>query len=147
MKRLLITAVLAFASTSIFAADVGVSISIGEPGFYGRLDIGGYPPPQVIYREPRTMYRSAMHRTPIYMNVPPGHAKNWPKHCRKYNACNERVYFVQNSWYSQEYVPRYQQQHNSRRDDHRDNHRDDRRDGRGNDRQDKPRNNGSGHGR
>lgn len=146
MKRLLIAAVLAFASTSIFAADVGVSIRIGEPGFYGRLDIGGYPPPQVIYREPRTMYRSAMHRTPIYMNVPPGHAKNWPKHCRKYNACNERVYFVQNSWYSQEYVPRYQQ-HHSHRDDRRDNHRGDRRDGRDDDRQDKHRNNGSGHGR
>lgn len=147
MKRLLIAAVLALASTSIFAADVNVSINIGEPGFYGRLDIGGYPPPRVIYHDPRVMYRSAMRRTPIYMNVPPGHAKNWPKHCRKYNACNERVYFVQNTWYSQEYAPRYQQKHNSRRDDHRDDRTDDRRDGRGDDRQDKHRSNGSGHGR
>lgn len=146
MKRILIAAMLTFAGTSIFAADVNVSINIGEPGFYGRLDTGGYPPPQLIYREPRVMYRSAMHRTPIYMNVPPGHAKNWPKHCRKYNACNERVYFVQNSWYQQEYAPRYQKQHDSRRDDRRDDHRDDRREGRDDDRRGNH-DNGQGRGR
>lgn len=144
MKNLLIAVALAFASTPIFAADVGVSISIGEPGFYGRLDIGGYPPPRLIYREPRVMYRSAMQRPPIYMNVPPGHARNWPKYCRKYNACNERVYFVQNTWYSQEYAPRYRQQHSSRGDDRRDDRRDDRKD---KGRQAPHRNNGAGPGR
>jgi len=25
---------------------------------------------------------------PVYLHVPPGHAKNWRKHCREYNACN-----------------------------------------------------------
>jgi hypothetical protein len=98
-------------------------------------DIGGYPPPQVIYREPRVLYRTAMSRPPIYLHVPPGHAKNWRKHCREYNACGERVYFVQNSWYSREYVPRYQKQHRDRRDDHRakqnDRHGNDRGQGRG----------------
>ena len=123
MKRFLFSVALAAATLPALATDVGVSISVGQPGFYGRIDIGGYPPPQVIYQEPRVIYRSAMHRPPIYMHVPPGHAKNWRKHCRKYNACGERVYFVQSHWYSGEYVPRYQEQHRDRRDERRDDRR------------------------
>ena len=133
MKRLLLAAALA-ASTSFpaLATDVGVSISIGQPGFYGQIDIGGYPPPRILYEEPRVMYRSAMNRAPIYLNVPPGHAKNWRKHCREYNACGERVYFVQNDWYDREYAPRYQQQHRGKQNDRHDNDRgNDRGQGRG----------------
>jgi len=137
MKRLFFAAALAVAAIPTLAADVGASISIGQPGFYGQIDIGGYPPPRIIYREPRVMYRSAMHRPPIYMNVPPGHARNWRKHCRHYNACGERVYFVQNNWYEREYVSHYQQRHgdrrNDRRDEHGDDHRDKQNDRRGND--------------
>lgn len=123
MKRLLFAAALAVATVPSHASDVGVSISIGQPGFYGQIDIGGYPPPRIIYREPRVMYRAAMNRQPIYLHVPPGHAKNWRKHCREYNACGERVYFVQNDWYDREYVPHYQKQHRDRQDDRRDDHR------------------------
>lgn len=111
MKRLLFAAALAAATFPALAADVGVSISIGQPGFYGQIDIGGYPPPQVIYREPRVIQRVSVNRPPIYLHVPPGHAKNWRKHCGEYNACGERVYFVQNDWYDREYVPHYQKQH------------------------------------
>ena len=120
MKPLLFAAALAVTTLPALATDVGVSISIGQPGFYGQIDIGGYPPPQMIYSAPRVMYQSAMHRPPIYMNVPPGHARNWRKHCRHYNACGERVYFVQNNWYEREYVSHYQQQHGGRRNNHRD---------------------------
>lgn len=132
MNRFLIAAALAFATASTitipaFATDVGVSLSIGEPGFYGRLDIGDYPPPQVIYRQPIAIERVPMEREPIYLRVPPGHAKKWSKHCREYNACGERVFFVQDKWYNREYVPRYQEQHRDRRDGGRDEHRDDRR--------------------
>lgn len=118
---LIVTAIAAtIVVTPALAADVGVSISIGEPGFYGRLDIGNFPPPQVIYRQPVVIERVPMDRTPIYMRVPPGHAKHWKKHCRKYNACGERVYFVQDNWYNREYVPRYREQHRDRRDGDRD---------------------------
>ena len=57
MKRFLIAAAVAAvtAATPALAADVGVSVTIGEPGFYGRLDIGGFPPPQVIYRQPKAV--------------------------------------------------------------------------------------------
>ncbi len=142
MKRLLFAAALAAITAPSLAADVGVSLSIGQPGFYGHLDIGDFPQPRLIYQQPRVLYRAAMHRPPIYLHVPPGHAKNWRRHCREYNACNERVYFVQNNWYSQEYVPRYQERHGDRRDNRRDERGDDRHDGRGNDRHD----NGRGHG-
>jgi len=121
MKRFLIAVAVAAATVTLPAlgADVGVSVSIGEPGFYGRLDIGGYPQPQVIYRQPIAVERIPMNRPPIYLRLPPGHAKNWRKHCHEYNACGERVYFVQDSWYNREYVPRYQQQHRGRQDGHR----------------------------
>jgi len=118
MKLFLIALLLA-ASTAQ-AADVGVSVSIGQPGFYGRLDFGDYPPPPpLIYQQPRAVYRVPDNRPPVYLNVPPGHAKNWRRHCSQYNACNERVYFVQNSWYEREYAPRYQRHYGDRRDDQR----------------------------
>jgi hypothetical protein len=55
--------------------------------------------------------RVPMDRPPIYLRVPPGHAKHWSKHCREYNACGERVFFVQDNWYNREYAPRYQENH------------------------------------
>jgi hypothetical protein len=139
MKSLITIAVLAVATlaTPALAADVGVSISVGDPGFYGRLDIGGYSQPQLVYHQPRVMYRASMHREPIYLRVPPGHSKNWRKHCRKYDACHDRVYFVRDDWYNRDYAPRYREQHGNRhggmgsdRNDHRgnDNGRGDHRD-------------------
>jgi len=150
MKRFLIAVALAAATLPALAADVGVSISIGDPGFYGRLDIGDYPPPQVIYRQPRVIQRVPMDRPPIYLRVPPGHAKHWSKNCHKYNACGERVYFVQDNWYNREYAPRYREQHRERRDMRRDERRDDRRDDRRDERRDDRRGNqgnDKGHGR
>jgi hypothetical protein len=137
MKHFLIAAAVAAATitTPALAADVGVSISIGQPGFYGRLDIGDYPQPQVIYRQPMAIERVPMDRPPIYLRVPPGHAKHWRKHCREYNACGERVFFVQDNWYNREYAPRYQEQHRDRGDGRRDEHKDDHRGNQKHDRQ------------
>jgi hypothetical protein len=42
---------------------------------------------------------------PIYLHVPPGHAKNWRKHCHEYNACNRPVYFVRSAEYEPGYRP------------------------------------------
>ena len=141
MKHFMIAAavVLAAVTTPALAEDVGVSVDIGHPGFYGRLDIGGFPQPPVIYRQPKVIERVAVDRPPIYLRVPPGHAKNWRKHCRHYNACGERVYFVHDNWYHREYVPRYQEQHRHRRDGRRDGHKDENRGDRGHDRRDNDR--------
>lgn len=136
MKRFLIAAAIAAVTVTIpvLAADVDVSVSIGQPGFYGRLDIGDYPPPRIIYRQPIIVERRMLRRDrpPIYLHVPPGHAKHWSKHCREYNACGEQVFFVHDDWYNREYVPRYQERYHDRRDDHRNKDRyDDRGNGRG----------------
>lgn len=120
LKNLLVAAALAAATTAACAADVDVSISVGDPGFYGRLDIGNYPQPVVIYRRPMAVWQVPADRPPIYLRVPPGHAKHWSKHCREYNACDEWVLFVQDNWYTREYLPRYQVQHHERRDEHGD---------------------------
>ena len=122
MKRFLIAAAIAAATitTPALAADVGVSINIGQPGFYGRLDIGDFPYPRLIYPQPIIIQRGVPMGPPIYLHVPPGHAKNWKKHCREYNACGERVFFVHDDWYEREYVPRYQEKHGNRRDDRHD---------------------------
>src|SRR5690606_29844513 len=107
VKYLLVVAALAAVSattvsTPALAADVGVSVSVGQPGFYGRIDIGDFPRPQLIYRQPMIIEHGHMDRPPVYMRVPPGHAKHWDKHCREYNACGERVYFVHDDWYNNE---------------------------------------------
>lgn len=134
MKKILFAACLAASAPMALSAELGVSVSIGQPGFYGQLDIGGYPPPQVIYRQPRMIYNVPVEREPIYLRVPPGHAKNWRKYCGRYDACNERVYFVQNNWYQRQYAPQYRQNHfdgrHSRPDDRRDERHDERRDDR-----------------
>ena len=48
----LILGILFAASTFIglpaSAADVGVSVTVGQPGFYGRIDIGDFPRPRWI---------------------------------------------------------------------------------------------------
>jgi hypothetical protein len=98
-------------STTALAADDGVSINIGQPNYYGRIDPNGYPQPQVIYRQPRAVNRIPINQPPVYMRVPPKQAKNWRKNCGKYNACDERVLFVQDNWYNRQYAPRYQEQH------------------------------------
>ncbi|MDD2547801.1 MAG: hypothetical protein PHI55_16175 [Burkholderiaceae bacterium] len=67
------------------------------PGVYGRIQIGNAPPPPVLYADPVLIQRPAVvvPREPIYMYVPPGHAKHWAKHCARYNACGQPVYFLQ----------------------------------------------------
>jgi hypothetical protein len=103
----------AVATAPALAADVGVSVSVGQPGFYGRIEIGNFPQPRVIYAQPVVIQPVPVGVVvqPIYLHVPPGHAKNWRKHCHKYNACNQPTYFVREEWYNNVYVPAYQAKH------------------------------------
>jgi len=119
MKRFLFAAAVAAVTAPAIAADVGVSVQVGEPGFYGRIDIGNFPQPQLIYLKPVVIQPVPVGVVvqPIYLHVPPGHAKNWRKHCHKYNACGQPVYFVQDGWYNKEYVPRYRESHGEGRDE------------------------------
>lgn len=85
--------------------DIGVSIGISQPGVYGRIDIGRYPPPVLVQRSPVVIVQRPHRVEPVYLWVPPGHQKNWRKHCHRYQACGAPVYFVQDRWY-QEHVHR-----------------------------------------
>ena len=93
-------------ATGALAADVGVSVQISQPGVYGRIDIGRFPQPQVVLSQPVVIMRPVVvHQAPppqpVYMWVPPGHRKDWRKHCGQYNACGVPVYFVQDQWYGE----------------------------------------------
>ncbi len=89
-------------SGPVNAADLGVGVTVGgqvAPGVYGRIDILNGAIPPVVYQQPVIITQGPQVLSPIYMNVPPGHAKNWSKHCYKYNACGIPVYFVRTSEY------------------------------------------------
>ena len=109
MKKLLFIILISIVAGSAYAADVNVSVSVGQPGFYGQINIGSAPRPELIYPSPVVIQPGPSRAIgePIYLYVPPGHAKNWKKHCAKYNACNRPVYFVNDKWYNNKYVPHY----------------------------------------
>ena len=107
-RLLCITTAALVASAPAFAQNVGVSVSAGQPGFCGQIDVGGVPqPPRLVYSQPIVVYSSPVAQPPVYLRVPPGQAKHWSKHCAKYNACGRPVYFVQDNWYNNVYVPYY----------------------------------------
>ena len=110
--------VAALAAASAGAADVGVSVTVGEPGFYGTIDIGNFPPPQVIHARPVIVQAApaGVVLEPLYLRVPPGHLRHWSRHCAEYHACDRPVYFVRDSWYEHTYVPAYRARE-GRRDD------------------------------
>ena len=101
-----LVAAFAFAFATAQAAEVRVLVT-GEvaPGVYGRVDIGGAPPPPVVVATPVIIRKVKAPPPPIYLHVPPGHQKNWSKHCQRYNACGVPVYFVRSVEYEPGYKP------------------------------------------
>ena len=98
---------LAAASSAVLAGvDVGVGVTIREPGVYGRIEIGSGAPPPVIYSQPVIIARPVVvaPQPPMYLYVPPGHAKKWGKHCHQYDACGRQVYFVKEEWVQARYA-------------------------------------------
>jgi hypothetical protein len=99
------------------AQNVSVNATItGEivPGVYGHVVLGNRPPPPLVYAQPvvavPVVVAQPVPMEPLYLHVPPGHAKNWRKHCHEYHACNRPVYFVR----SAEYEPGYRPGHEER---------------------------------
>jgi hypothetical protein len=115
LRLLAASAALVAASLPAAAAvDVGVSVQISQPGVYGRIDIGRFPQPQVIVAQPVIVYQPhgvVVRPEPVYMWVPPGHRKNWRKHCAAYGACATPVVFVRDEWYDGHVRPHGQDHH------------------------------------
>ncbi len=133
MKRILLAAAMAAcALPGLSQAQVGVSVQVNQPGVYGRIDIGGVPPPVVVYQQPVVIAPSpvAVYQRPIYLHVPAGYERNWGQYCGRYSACGQPVYFVREDWYQQHWVPAHRRDIERRGYDRRDDGRrgDDRRD-------------------
>ena len=119
MKNLLMTASLAACMSLPVTADADLSISLGEPGFHGEIQIGDFPRPRLLYREPVLISRVSAPPPAIYVVVPPGHARNWEKHCHDYGYCGRPVYFVEEAWYQDVYVPEYRKRHSGKGKGHK----------------------------
>ncbi|HEX6705855.1 MAG TPA: hypothetical protein VF169_13915 [Albitalea sp.] len=105
MKRIIAMVLAAFAAAGAAAqTNVGVSVEVVQPGVYGRIDIGRFPRPEVVYAKPVIITPAPVAVQPVYLYVPPGHQKNWAKHCARYNACGQPVYFVKESWVEAEHA-------------------------------------------
>jgi hypothetical protein len=118
MKKILaITLAACVLAPALAQTSVGVSIGINQPGVYGRIDIGNFPQPRIIYPQPVIIAPGpvAVYQQPVYLYVPPGHQKNWAKHCYRYNACGQPVYFVQEEWVRERYEERRDDRHDNGR--------------------------------
>ena len=101
MRFLVLPALCAAAIPLAQAQNVSFNATISGPvvpGVYGQVAIGNAPPPPVVYAQPviaqpAPVIVGAVPVEPIYLHVPPGHAKNWRKHCHEYDACGRPVYF------------------------------------------------------
>ena len=133
LSPILIASALAAAATCAEAQNVSVNAVItGQvvPGVYGQVVLGNQPP-QVVYQQPMIVQPPPVVMggppvQPIYLHVPPGHAKHWRKHCHEYHACDRPVYFVR----SEEYEPgfdraRWEREHEHHGHEHHDDDRGD----------------------
>ena len=99
------------------AGDLGIHIILSgqvAPGVYGQVHIGNDSPPPLVYAQPMLIVPQEAPPPPVYLHVPPEHARNWRRYCREYHACNRPVYFVR----SAEYEPDYERRRHDREDDH-----------------------------
>jgi hypothetical protein len=107
MRVIALVAVMYAGIGSAHAGDLDIRVMLSgqvAPGVYGQVQIGNDRPPPVVYAQPMLIEPLAAPPPPVYLHVPPGHARNWRKHCYEYHACNRPVYFVR----SEEYDPEYQ---------------------------------------
>lgn len=106
MRMIMIAAAVLIGSGVVRAGDLDIHVLLSgqvAPGVYGQVQLGNGPSPRLVYAQPMLIEAQPAPPPPIYLHVPPGHARNWRKHCHEYNACNRPVYFVR----SQEYDPGY----------------------------------------
>lgn len=81
-----------------------------KPGVYGRVEVGNPTVPPPVWRPQPVIIApqpQVVEVVPVYVHVPPGHARNWRRHCHRYEACGQPVYFVK----SAEYEPGYGKKH------------------------------------
>src|SRR5688500_2014011 len=78
------------------AADV--TVNIGDPGYYGRLDLGDAPKPVLVTPSPIIIEKERVVQEPTYIYVPAVQRNDWAQYCGRYEACGRPVYFVEERW-------------------------------------------------
>ena len=97
-------------SAALPALAANVSISVHQPGVYGRITLGspvpqaGWVAPQPVVVLPPTV---VVEHEPIYLYVPTAHSTNWPRYCGRYSACSQPVVFVRDSWVRERHTAYY----------------------------------------
>ena len=110
MKNLIIAATVFAATAAAAPAMAQNGNTSGDAAFYGLINAVLFGPPQVVNQQPIIIERTRYVGQPVYLRVPPGHQKKWSKHCARYDACGQQVYFVRDEWYTNTYAPRYREQ-------------------------------------
>ena len=108
MRPISVAALLLLSAGVCRAGDLDIRVLLSgqvAPGVYGQVMIGKAAPPPLVYAQPMLIEPVASPPPPIYLHVPPGHAKDWRKHCHEYHACNRPVYFIRSEEYEPGYVP------------------------------------------
>ena len=125
MRILSLAGMIAISGASLCnAGELGINVIVSGqvvPGIYGQVQIvNNTPPPPVVYAQPLMVEpMPEVAPPPVYLHVPPEHARDWRNHCSEYNACGRPVYFVR----SAEYEPNYERRgHNHERDQEWDDH-------------------------
>jgi len=114
MKRTLVAAAgFALFAASALANAASWSVFV-EPGIYGRVAIGGYAEPPMVYTPQPVMAVDngygqvveevvdpayATDQPPVYLWVPEYQRLHWAQYCREYGAVGVPVYFVDDGWY------------------------------------------------
>lgn len=83
--------------------DVGISLSVAQPGVYGRIEIGPHEMPRVVYPQTVVVQPAAVSYRPLYVYAPDVHVRHWHQHCHRYGACDRPVYFVRDDWVRDQY--------------------------------------------
>ena len=105
IRQVILSALMLGSGITLAQAQISVGAVItGQvvPGVYGQVVIGNGPPPPLVAPQPVVIEPvpvGVAPLEPIYLHVPPGHARHWRKHCHEYHACNRPVYFVRSAEY------------------------------------------------
>ncbi len=120
MKAFPLAIALLAAGAAQAQTSVGISVGINQPGVYGRIDIGNFPQPAVVYPQPVVIAPSpvAVYQRPIYLYVPPGQYRDWSHYCHEYHACNQPVYFAREDWVREHYGEEARRGHGYGRESH-----------------------------
>ena len=55
-----------FIAAPALAADLGLSLNVGQPGFFGQINIGDVPqPPALVYARPIVIHRDPADRKSV----------------------------------------------------------------------------------